>query len=251
MKMRIPTTEEWDKFMDVVCEDNSRSHWKNMLSWVNDSDFEDKYPSHRVSRGYGSARVWDWYDSSYRSAYLGFRPAFDILETDALVSDLRDGDTVTIGTLYMGGKPVKVPQNPTFDGDIADYILGAKLEMRENLADPAYQVTAIRVGNVLIADRCLVQNISYDDIQAACIGEAEVPMAVKIRVQEIANMTNSNLVIMDNGSGKTLYAGPADMIASSMYAEAVCEYITARDNRLALWLHHDEVKRVTRKTAND
>ena len=51
MKMRIPTTEEWDKFMDVVCEDNSRSHWKNILSWVNDSDFEDKYPSFRACRG--------------------------------------------------------------------------------------------------------------------------------------------------------------------------------------------------------
>lgn len=251
MKMRIPSTEEWDKFMDVVQEHDDKAHWEKMFSWVHDPNFEETDPSYRVRRGYYSARHWAWDISSTRLARLGFRPAFDILETDALGSGLRDGDTVTIGTLYMGGKPVKIPQNPTYDGDVTDYILGAKLEMRENLADPAYQVTAVRVGNVLIADRCLVQNISYDDIQAACIGEAEVPMAVKIRVQEIANMTNSNLVIMDNGSGKTLYAGPADMIASSMYAEAVCEYITARDNRLALWLHHDEVKRVTRKTAND
>ena len=168
MKMRIPTAEEWDKFMDVVCEDNSRSHWKNMRSWVNDSDFEDKYPSYRAYRGCHSARFWSYYYASYRNENVGFRPAFDILETDALVSGLRDGDTVTVGTLYMGGKPVKVPQNPTYDGDIADYILGAKLEMRDALADPAYQVTAIRAGNVLIADRCLVRNISYDDTQTAC-----------------------------------------------------------------------------------
>ena len=168
MKMRIPTTEEWDKFMDVVCEDNSRSHWENILSWVNDSDFEKKYLSYRAFRGCPSARHWLWDTASRRCEYVGFRPAFDILETDTLVSGLRDGDIVTIGTLYMRGKPVKVPQAPTYDGDISNYILGAKLEMREALTDPAYQVTAIRVGNVLIADRCLVRNISYNDIQAAC-----------------------------------------------------------------------------------
>ena len=60
MKMRIPTTEEWDKFMDVVCEDNSRSHWENILSWVNDSDFEKKYLSYRAFRGCPSARHWLW-----------------------------------------------------------------------------------------------------------------------------------------------------------------------------------------------
>ena len=53
----------------------------------------------------------------------------------------------------MGDKPVKVPQNPVYNGDIADYIPGAKLELRETLGDSAYQVTAIKVGKVLIADR--------------------------------------------------------------------------------------------------
>ena len=171
MKMRIPTNYEWDKFMDVIQEDDDKAHWKKMFSWVHDPNFEETYPSHRVNRGYDAARNVSWSSSGLRDAHLGFRPAFDILETDALVSGLRDGDTVTIGTLYMGGKPVKVPQNLTYDGDIADYILGAKLEMQEALADPAYQVTAIRVGNVLIADRCLVRNISYDDTQTACTND--------------------------------------------------------------------------------
>lgn len=252
MKMRILTTEEWDKLMDAVQEDNDRAHWEKMFSWVRDSKLEKLCTWSRASRGYDSARCWNCLTQSYRSIFLGFRPAFDVLKTDALTSGLQNGDSVVIGTLYMGNEPVKVPQNPVYAGDIADYIPGAKLEVREALTDPAYQVTAIRVDNALIADRCLLRIISYDDIQAACIGEAEVPTAVKIRVQEIANMTmnNSNLVVIDNGSGKTLYAGPADVIASSMYAEAVCEYITVRDNQLALWLHHDEVKRVTCKTVN-
>lgn len=186
MKMRIPTNEEWNKFMDIVCEDNSRSHWKGMFSWISDSDF----PAYRAFRGCYSTRCQDWRYASHRDVHLGFRPAIDILETEARVSSFRDGDTVIIGTLYMRSNPVKVPQTPTYDGDIADYILGAKLEMREALVDPAYQVPAIKVGNVLIADRCLVRNISYSDIQAACIGEPEVPMAVKIRVQEIANVSH-------------------------------------------------------------
>ena len=34
-----------------------------------------------------------------------------------------------------------------------------------------------------------------------------------------------------------------------IYADAVCENVTVQSNRLILWLHHDEVERVTRKTA--
>ena len=28
MKMRIPTTQEWDKLMDAVQEDDDKAHWK-------------------------------------------------------------------------------------------------------------------------------------------------------------------------------------------------------------------------------
>lgn len=169
MKMRILTTEEWDKLMDTVQEDNDRAHWKKMFSLVHDTNFEETSPSYRVARGYYSTRHFTWYSSGGRHSRLGFRPAFDILETNALASGLQNGDSMVIGTLYMGNEPVKVPQNPVYDGDITNYIPSTKLEMREALTDPAYQVTAIKVGNILIADRCLVQNISYDDIQAACI----------------------------------------------------------------------------------
>ena len=31
--------------------------------------------SFRANRGYNSARYWNWDDSSYRYALLGFRPA--------------------------------------------------------------------------------------------------------------------------------------------------------------------------------
>ena len=165
MKMRISTTREWDKLMDAVQGDNDRANWERIFSWVHDLNFEETYPSCRANRGYYLARAWSFNGAFTRHASVGFRPAFDVLETEALASGLQNGDSMVIGTLYMGNEPVKVPQNPVYNGDIADYVPGAKLEMREALADPAYQVTAIMVGDVLIADRCLLRNISYNDIQ--------------------------------------------------------------------------------------
>lgn len=43
--------------------------------------------SNRANRGYNSARIWGWSDSSLRSALLGFRPVLEILNTDPLISD--------------------------------------------------------------------------------------------------------------------------------------------------------------------
>lgn len=168
MKMRIPTNKEWDEFMDTVQKDNNIAHWKNIFPWVHDLYLEKEFPANCALRGGITACFWSWESSGTRFADLGFRPALDVLETDALASGGQSGGTVIIGTLYMGGKPVKIPQNPTDEGDIVDYIQGTKLEMREALEDPAYQVTAIKVGKVLIADRCLLRNISSTDIRAAC-----------------------------------------------------------------------------------
>ena len=68
------------------------------------------------------------------------------------------------GTLYMNDMPVKVPQNPISIGDIPDYIPGAKLELGAPIQDAAYQVQAIKIGNIMIADRVLLKNISWDDL---------------------------------------------------------------------------------------
>ena len=166
ISMRIPTDQEFDRLMDVTHEDDSLSHWKKMYSWVNDKENRYGIPaSARAVRGYGSARFWSYRNATYQNVTVGFRPAVD-LEPGALSSDIRDGESVVIGTLYMDGKPVRVPQNPTWDGDIAAYVPGAKLEMRPVLDDPAYQVTAIKVADgVFVVDRALLKNISYEDIE--------------------------------------------------------------------------------------
>lgn len=158
-KMRMPTCAEYSLLADVAKEDNDIMHWEDVFSWCQDVD--RKYPSYRAVRGYLLARFWHGSTASDRSANVGFRPAMDILTADTLGND---GTIVTAGTLYMSGLPVKVPQNPVWKGDIPDYAPHAKLELREALDDPAYQMKVIRVGNVLIADRVLLKNISWNDL---------------------------------------------------------------------------------------
>lgn len=158
-KVRFPTYAEWDRLADIVDEKNDIMHWQGMKSWCQDK--HQSYPSTRTKCGGYSVRYWDRLDEPDRYVYVGFRPAFDVPPTETLGPD---GTIVAAGTLYMDGLPVKVPVNPTKDGDIPDYIPGAKLEFREAIDDAAYQVQAIKVDNALIADRVLLKNISWGDL---------------------------------------------------------------------------------------
>ena len=192
-KMRLPTCEEYDLLVTAVKEDNSIMHWEKISSWCQDVD-QDR-ASYRAIRGYHSARVWDNYYATNRSAVAGFRPVIEILNPKPLVPD---GVIITVGTLYMDGKPVKVPQNPTQDGDIPNYIHGAKLEMREALDDPSYQVQAIKIGNVLIADRVLLKKISWDDTQNAlsslALGKMRLPTCGEYNLLATATKEDNSLL---------------------------------------------------------
>lgn len=156
--VRLPTCKEWDVMMDII--DDSMAHWALMYSWCQNETANRM--SSRAVRGYHSARHWDNFNAAARNAIVGFRPVFEARNTGHLVSD---GRFVTVGTLYMDGQPVRIPQNPTWDGDIADYTPGAKLESRPALDDPAYQIQAFKVGDMLISDRVLLKNITWWDLE--------------------------------------------------------------------------------------
>lgn len=167
MDMRIMFDYEWNRLVDLTDGDDAKIHWKGMASWVNAPENKRNLPpAYRANRGCNSAHFWYYDSASIRGICLGFRPAC-IPASDTLISEVKEGESTVIGTLYMGGKPVKVPKKPTWDGDVEDYIPGATLEMREALEDPAYQVTGIRVEYAFIADRCLLKKISYEDIESA------------------------------------------------------------------------------------
>ena len=52
--------------------------------------------------------------------------------------------------------------------------------MREALDDPEYQVKAIKAGNVLIADKVLLKNISWDDLTSSIA--AKIPKENKFSI---------------------------------------------------------------------
>lgn len=197
MKMRTPTNKEYDKLVALTDGANEKMHWERMYSWVNDTEDEFELPEGgRAVRGYPSARDWGGNNASYRDVFVGFRPAIEALPTDALPSE---GEPCVIGTLYMDGEPVKVPQNPTWDGDIADYVPGTKLEMRASLDDPDYQVKGFHLGNgVFVADRVLLKYISYLDIEERTINsETENPSANQCEFQWILKFISEGASSME------------------------------------------------------
>lgn len=71
---------EWDAALDAVGEDDTLWHWDHKFFWGQEP--VSGSVSRRAIRGYTSASHWNWSDSSYRYASLGFRPALEPLPTD-------------------------------------------------------------------------------------------------------------------------------------------------------------------------
>lgn len=158
-KMRLPICGEMSQLAAITKKYHDISmHWKGMCSWC-----LNKCPDNEhfcAACGYFSGRFVIWANSTYRFSAVGIRPVFEPADPDSL---RPDGSVVTVGTLFMDGQPVKIPQKPTEKGDIPDYVPGSILELRASMDDPDYQVRAITVGDVLIADRVLVKNVSWGE----------------------------------------------------------------------------------------
>lgn len=163
-KTRLPFTDEWGKLVCVVWQNDSVMHWKDI--WTLCQDKGPLSPSHRRMRGMAARVAESFCDAASRSERIGFRPVFEAK------TDLPDGAIVTVGTLYLDGEPMRVPVNPAWNGDIPSYPVQhsnnpyrpANLEFKEALGAPAYQVRAIKVDDILIADRVLIRGISFDDL---------------------------------------------------------------------------------------
>ena len=155
--MCLPTSSEWDRFVDIAHGDDSIMHWRDVFSWCQDSETNSAFC--RTIRGYISARYGEEF-GTHRDSLVGFRPAIRLPSPDTS----PDETLVTIGTLYMNGRPIRVPTTPTWKGNIIGYVPNAKLELRAPVQNAAYQVRAIQVGDILIADRVLLKNISWDDL---------------------------------------------------------------------------------------
>lgn len=123
-------------------------HWRKMYSWVSD-----------VGLRVGFLRK-DFFAESRpctSSELIGFRPMFPGRP------EIPDGVLLPAETLCVNDNPIKIPSNPVWDGDIPNFHRGSRIEFREPLKDPKYQIMAYSIGGKLIADRCVLKNISWDD----------------------------------------------------------------------------------------
>ena len=165
-KTRLPFSREWDWLGDAVNWNNDVMHWEGV--WTLCQDKAPLFPSCRKMRGAASRKAGSTCSADCRYDNIGFRPVFEVK------TDHPDGAIVTVGTLYLDEKPVKVPTNPVWNGDIPSYHVQhssnphqpAPMELQEALNNPAYQVQTIKIGNFLIADRVLIRGISVDDLHA-------------------------------------------------------------------------------------
>lgn len=167
--MRNITLDEYDALIEVTNGDDDTMHWANTVaSWTS----TQKTTGYYVCGGFANVAVdytADWY-SGFTSSTVGMRPAFAAQDLNDC-ADLSEGDTVVIGTLYMGETAIKVPTNiASSDGDITSYDQEDKpaFTLRTALNDTDYQMKAIYIGNgVFVCDRCMINNISLDQINNA------------------------------------------------------------------------------------
>lgn len=99
-------------------------------------------------------------DPAVKGEKVGFRPMF------AGDPNIPNGEGFPVATLYLSGTPVKIPKHPDYEGDIPVFQTGDKIEFRKPLDDPEYQITATAVGGKLIADYCVLRNISWNELKA-------------------------------------------------------------------------------------
>ena len=161
--------DQWEEFMAVTKEDDNLSNCFDMASWCQEESSEQVNSCTRCGRSISDH--WSWEGSgSIRKADIGYRPVLLPLDPKtfeprtSIFLGRKDGDVFRMGSLYMDGVPQQNPKNPTSIGDIPDYIPGAKLCIGDSSHDLQDRITWIKVGDVLIADRNLMKNISWDDL---------------------------------------------------------------------------------------
>lgn len=122
--------------------------------------------------GHSSARgESNGWETAILSSF-GLRPAFEFMNPEDY-SDVKVGDVVVMGTLYVGDDPVKVPTNPVWNGDITPYDeeqanITTKITLGAALDNADYQMKAVYVGNgVFVCDRVMLNFISWNQINAA------------------------------------------------------------------------------------
>lgn len=160
---RLPSAAEWAAVMEIVrtagaSDENldGFTHWDGMYHWSAEPWKQDNW--YGVQRPRDGANARAGYPRDTRTAAVGFRPVFDAC---GMAPRTPDGARTPVGTLYMDGEPVCVDAS-----NVESYRPGAELVFRPVMSDPAYVIHAVKAGDVLVADRVVLKNVSWDDLAA-------------------------------------------------------------------------------------
>ena len=147
-------SNEWDATLDETGENNDLWKWAEIYFWG--TDVSTNEASLRAVRGYHSARGWSFNNATYRYANVGFRPALEILPSDAPIPNINlDGIDFQLSSL-PGGEgfcPILQPiQKDIFKdipvgGKVRMYTLmenGCPIHTDESIKDPS---------NLVLTDR--------------------------------------------------------------------------------------------------
>ena len=89
-----PQSNEWDAVLDK--NSGYIQNWNKMYSWGQDTSSYELW--YRASRGYYSARYWNFDDATSSISIVGFRPVLEVLNADTLGSG-----GLKVVTLDLGG----------------------------------------------------------------------------------------------------------------------------------------------------
>lgn len=155
LRMRFPTEAEYNKLIDIAAHDLGH---RKMYSWVTGDKTGDYFAQRR-----------DKCKVTFCGLHTGFRPAFEIPD-GADMPTLKIGESVVIGTLYLGNIPVAVPAENTIT--MPYEIRNSRLTLRAALDNSACQMRAIYIGEgVFICDRVMLADVPYHDIERALRGK--------------------------------------------------------------------------------
>ena len=166
-KLRLPTSEEWDRLVSVTNGDDDKMHWKSNRSFCQDQDKE--YSFMRVTRGNESALGHSRVHMSDSAYYIGFRPVLEPSDPTVL-HPMRDGTVLKFGALVVNGDPIKVPQDPSSLQDTVRFNTLIKwkkpdvISVRDHGVKPAHEIQWIKAGDLLIADRNLLCDITMNKL---------------------------------------------------------------------------------------
>ena len=80
---------EWDNLIDAVGESNDITHWQNMYTWCQDTNYSDA--SYRSIRGFDSARYYRYNYAAGTDTHVGWRPVLEVLNAAPSITPKSTG----------------------------------------------------------------------------------------------------------------------------------------------------------------